>query len=158
VRTLATAAVVATALALAPSAIAAHHNGHHRHHGGGSAIDQYQEDLPGPGGNKPTQGIGPGGGHNLPPGTASALQSKGQAGAVAAALAAATAPRGHNRGGGKGSTGGSGAGSSVGRLFGGSGSGGMGALFPILLAGIALASGLAFAARRRASRAGPDQV
>ena len=70
-----TAVFMALALTLAPAASASNGHGHGRHHqGGGSAIDQYSENLPAPGGNKPTLGVSPGGGGggNLPPGTAAA--------------------------------------------------------------------------------------
>jgi hypothetical protein len=65
-----------------------------------SALDQYTETLPGPGGDKPSNhlggGGGGGGGGNLPPGVFEELQSHGAAGVGAGTLAQATPGVGQN--------------------------------------------------------------
>jgi hypothetical protein len=135
-------AAAAGALALAPGAGAAKH--HPGHHGLPPGLDQYVEHLPGAGGNKPTGHIHiPHGAGSVPPGTAAALRGDGRPGAAAAALAAATAPHRGGRGGGNDG----GRSSAIADVLGGSG--GMGVVFPILLAAAALAVGLALAVRRR---------
>ena len=62
------------------------------HHPGNAAGDEYSENVPGPGGDKPSGNVGGGGsGGSLPPGTVEALQEQGSAGAGAANFANATA-------------------------------------------------------------------
>jgi len=90
-----------SALALAPAAMA---------QGGGSAVDEYTEQVPGAGGDRPSSEAGAGGGGSLPPGALSALEAQGADGARAAALAEATAPKGKGEKGEKGEKGGTSAG------------------------------------------------
>src|SRR5215216_5554545 len=97
--------LIATAAALAfPSFALA---GHGHHHGGNvppgnSGIGQYQETVPGAGGNHPTSHGGGGGSGNgggggaqpaISPATAQALAAQGSAGQATANLANATAPQ-----------------------------------------------------------------
>lgn len=111
-------------------------------------LSQYDEQLPGPRGDKSVTKIRPRDESNLPPGPAAELNRQGHSGQVAAALAAATKPhRAHHRR----HVAPSGA---VTRVL--DGSGGMGALFPILLALIVLAIALALAVRRRMTRPRTD--
>jgi hypothetical protein len=115
---------------------------------GAPGLNQYDEQLPGPRGDKSVTKIRPRDESNLPPGPAAALNREGQSGQVAAALAAATKPhRAHHRR----HVARSGA---VARVL--DGSGGMGALFPILLALIVLTIALAVIVRRRLARPRTD--
>ncbi len=139
------AAMPSAAAAAAPSAAPTP-----RQPGGAPGLNQYNETLPGPRGDKSVSKIRPRPETNLPQGPTRALQSQGQPGAVAAALAAATKPqRAHHRR----HVARSGA---VARVL--DGSGGLGALFPILLALIVLALALALAVRRRLARPRADHV
>jgi hypothetical protein len=137
---------------------------------GNSGVDQYLENLPGPGGDKPSNDVGGGGGGgggNLPPGVAEDLEAQGPNGAAAAALAEQTVPEQPKGNAGdesaKGpSTGGDvkreDDGSSLGDIFSalaGSDSGGMGIFLPILLAGTLLCALVLIVTRaRRGDRTG----
>jgi hypothetical protein len=138
---------------------------------GNSGVDQYLENVPGAGGDRPSDGGGKGsggggsGGSSLPPGARSALDARGPIGAAVADLAEATAP---SRNGGDGAAGGarsgqgqddgvaltaesdegSGLGNVLDTIFGGLG-GGMGIVLPLILAAGLAAAVLVFLARRR---------
>src|SRR5688500_17386042 len=67
-----------------------------------SAVDEYQEHVPGARGDRPSDEVGGGGGGSLPPGSAAALQARGSDGAAAAALAEATSQGSRGSGDGQG--------------------------------------------------------
>jgi hypothetical protein len=152
--------VVATAALLAfaavPGLAAAQDN---------SAIDEYTENVPGAGGDRPTRdvdgGSGEGSGSTLPPASSGALATEGADGAAAADLAQATAPArepGGSDGAGDGSTtrdraGADGGLPSVGDVVagvgGGSDSDGLGIVLPIILGSVLVGALLFLLARRR---------
>jgi hypothetical protein len=155
------------ALAMPATSWAAHGHGH-RLPPGNSGASQYSEDVPAPGGNHSSNDVGGGGGggdsSNLPPGVVSALQAQGAAGAGAARFAQATGPgqagKGGNGAGGGENSGQSAVGGNGGGLGdildqvaggGGSDSGGMGILLPIIL-GASLLAAIAVLATRWARR------
>jgi hypothetical protein len=133
-----------------------------------SAQDEYTENVPAGGGDKPSDDAGSGGsGGSLSPGTVQDFQALGADGQAAAALAEATAPGGENgwhRGAGSGgvsgdgqSAGGSAIDDVVSDIAGGSSDeGGMGIALPLIL-GASLLAAIAFivARRRGGSEAGP---
>lgn len=137
-----------------------------------SGNDEYTENVPGGGGDKPSSDVNRDGG-GLPPGSAQAFQALGADGQAAAALAQATAPRRAARGrnGDTGSAGGGaesepaagndagggGIGDVVRDIAGGSDDGdGMGVALPLIL-GASLLGAVAFllARRRGSTPAGP---
>jgi hypothetical protein len=136
-----------------------------------SAQDEYTENVPAGGGDRPSDNAGGGGsgegGGSLPPGTVQDFQALGADGEAAAALAEATAPGGENgRDRATGTRGGDGApatgggspiGDVVGDVAGGSGDeGGMGVALPLILGASLLgAIALLVARRRGGSEAGP---
>lgn len=146
-----------------------------------SAVDEYTENPPSPGGENPnpdggagsggSDGSGGGGGESsLPPATVDQLESMGADGAAAAGLANELGPTGNrDRNGSGGSSPGSGSvdpatGESAGGspiseilegLTGGSDSSGLGPVLPIVLIA-ALIAGLAFALARRRRGDTPD--
>ncbi len=142
--------------------------------GQGSGADEYSEDIPGGGGNQPSNqndNGGTSGGSAIPSGTQADLAAQGDDGAAAANLAQETGPSGNGNGGksngagsgdGAGGTGsggdvnltpadsdssGSGIGDVVADLAGGSDDG-MGLLLPIIL-GSVLVAAVAFVLIRR---------
>ena len=123
---------------------------------GNSALDQYQENVPGAGGNQPSSGANGGGGSALSPSAQQALADQGPAGVAAASVAGATAPKkaakaGGNEGSGSATgTGGSPINNAVDRVVGGGDSGdGMGVALPIILGSSLLGALLLLALRRR---------
>lgn len=130
----------------------------------GSAIDEYQEHVPGGGRDRPSDEIGSGSGSGpstLPPGALQALQAEGADGAAAARLAEATGPdAGRDGDGANGAQSASGseddAGGAIGevldQLFGGgageAGEDGMGILLPLIL-GLSALAALVFVLMRR---------
>jgi hypothetical protein len=146
---------------------------------GNSGVDQYTENLPGPGGDKPTdggngggggggdQGSGGGGGEagngELSATEAQALSDQGPNGAAAAQLAEQTAPakakhatRVEHPSGSDDEGGGFSIGDTVSALT-GSDSAGMGIFLPILL-GATLLGAIALGAARMLRRGEPDEV
>jgi hypothetical protein len=135
-----------------------------------SAQDEYTENVPAGGGDRPSDNAGGGGsgegGGSLPPGTVQDFQALGADGPAAAALAEATAPGGEKgrdratgaRGDGEPAGGG---GSPIGEVVGdiASGSsdgGGMGVALPLILgAGLLAAIAFIVARRRGGSETGP---
>jgi hypothetical protein len=131
-----------------------------------SGVGQYTENVPGAGGDKPSDDLGGGSGSGgsgsgsagsdagLPPGTADALESQGPDGQAAANLAQATSPGrgedGADRAGGDapGADDGSAIGDVIGQL-GASDSGGMGIALPIVLGLSLVAAAVLVLARRR---------
>ena len=155
------------ALLVAPGSASAFHQPGSE---GNSALEQYQEDLPGAGGDRPRhQEQGGPGGSPLTSKQAEALEARGPVGAAVAELAALTAP-GSDGGDGTGSGGasggqgggpevtgvqaaseeGSGLGSVLDAVFGGLG-GGMGIALPLILAA-SLGAAIALLVARRRSR------
>jgi hypothetical protein len=128
-----------------------------------SAIDEYTENVPGAGGDRPSRdvdgGTGGGSGSTLPPSSSEALASQGAAGAAAADLAQATAPAreaGGSGGGADGSTARERSGGgvpSVGDVLAevgrGSDSDGLGIVLPIILGSVLVGALLFLLARRR---------
>lgn len=133
---------------------------------GSSGVDQYTENIPGPGGDKPSNGLDkPDGGNsdggNLPPGVAEELAAQGADGTRAAILADVTAPERSKRGekargdGGAAGDGADGGGTIAGIVSALVGSdGGMGVFLPILLV-VTLLVALAVAATRLRRRGQP---
>lgn len=137
---------------------------------GSSGVDQYTENIPGPGGDKPSNGLDkPDGGNsdggNLPPGVAEELAAQGADGTRAAILADVTAPERSKRGekargdggaageaAGDGADGGGTIAGIVSALVGSDG--GMGVFLPILLV-VTLLVALAVAATRLRRRGQP---
>jgi hypothetical protein len=133
--------------------------------GDNAQVDEYAETIPGACGDHQTNDGGGshgstadgGGPESLAPGTTDDLRNLGTDGAAAAALAEQTAPpttaadRSATGSGDSsdGASGSDGSGSGVGGALTGSGDGGIGLLFPILLVG-ALVAALIYSARRRA--------
>jgi hypothetical protein len=126
-----------------------------------SAIDEYTENVPGAGGDRPSRGVdgGSGGesGSTLPPASSGALASEGADGAAAAALAQATAPAREPGGSTARDREGAGGGlPSVGDIVawvgGGSDSDGLGIVLPIILGSVLVAAVLFLLARRRGHR------
>jgi hypothetical protein len=136
-----------------------------------SAQDEYTENVPAGGGDRPSDNAGGGGsgegGGSLPPRTVQDFQALGADGQAAAALAEATAPdgeKGRDRAtGARGdageptSGGGSPIGEVVGDIAGGpSDEGGMGVVLPLILgAGLLAAIAFIVARRRGGSETGP---
>ena len=158
-------AILASALLAAPATVRAQDS----LPPGNSGVDQYTENVPGPGGDKPTNpggggGSGGGGGGNgeLSTAEAQALTDQGPNGAAAAALAEETAPPKATdadsvarRSGGD-----DGNGFSVDDVFSaltGSDSAGMGVFLPILL-GASLLAAIAVGAARLLRRGEPDKA
>jgi hypothetical protein len=125
---------------------------------GNSALNQYKETLPGPGGNELREANAP---HSSPAKTlgkrnAEKLSELGPEGRAAAELAAATAPARrsvvkHGGGAGAGGSGSSALGEVLGQMTGTSSSGEMGLAFPLVLLATVF-GGIAYTvSRRRAS-------
>lgn len=132
---------------------------------GSSGVDQYTENIPGPGGDKPSNGLDKPDGGNLPPGVAEELAAQGADGTRAAILADVTAPERSKRGekargdggaageaAGDGANGGGTIAGIVSALVGSDG--GMGVFLPILLV-VTLLVALAVAATRLRRRGQP---
>jgi hypothetical protein len=166
VRSLSLALVLTAVLALPASAVALPE--------GNSGIEEYIENVPGAGGDRPSDGGGangggsggdqPSGGSPLSPDARAALEDQGGSGAAAADLAAATAPSPAELAGGgtngRASSGGDGGdaaasartGTGIDHVVGaavGHPEGGMGIAFPIILAAVLLATVLGVVARHR---------
>jgi hypothetical protein len=132
---------------------------------GNAGVDEYVEDLPGPGGGDPTKGgddSGDPGGGPLAPAEVASLEELGSDGAAAAALAQGAGPRdvnhADNAGGSKPAPSGddnrSGPAEVLGTLTGNADSG-MGLAFPIVLGATLVAAVAYLLVRRTRGRSGP---